>query len=219
LERRPNDAEIQEYAVLESDLDRLVNAIKGIITTSKQDRDWQTARAICNTKGVRGIRATSTVSILLNALRSDGQLSGIDRLAPYRTGGRVRIRSRVHFSFSELDRLLAGLDLAQVAKAFATISPGPGMATASIENTRTQTRRGPKLKPRTQAIYKLCFSLYVTDEWTAARTMEEVNRQYGDDTITEESTVRMYAGRYAKTNKLPKPIKPPTPRRGNVIAG
>jgi hypothetical protein len=198
LERRPNNAEHEEYAVLESDLHRLTLAIGEAVRSDKNDRDWQTATAICRRHRIEGITPKWQVFNLLDDLRSAGNLSGVERLSPYKVGGKPRFRTRVYFNVPELLSLLANRSLGDVAAEYSkpTAKVHQGEVVAEV---RGKSRRGRKTKDSTQAIYKLCYLEYVTHNRTATETMGIVNLRHGEGTIMEESTVRMYAGRYLAT--------------------
>ncbi len=57
---------------------------------------------------------------------------------------------------------------------------------------------------RTQAIHRFCYEKYVTDGKGASTVMAMANKQFGANTIKDNSVVRLYARRYAAKHKLPR---------------
>jgi hypothetical protein len=69
------------------------------------------------------------------------------------------------------------------------------------QESRIGGRPGDK---RTQAIQAFCYEQYVSEDKGATTVMVLANKEFGAGTIKEDSTVRLYARRYAKKNGLPR---------------
>lgn len=125
--RPPRSGSHQEHFIRVTDLDRLVQAIKSAAVDGEQEGDWQTARAICIQYGVVDVPGQAQVSRLLRACHEDGTLRTEER---YR-----RSRKRTHYDVNQLDHLLAGRSLVEVAREFALQPDGDEQSEPQIEPT------------------------------------------------------------------------------------
>ena len=83
----------------------------------------------------------------------------------------------------------------------------PQSESATIDTPKQEPPKNAGGRPTEVAtwdIYEFCYRKYVTEDRTAPVVMELCNRQFEDTPIGEESTVRMYARRYAKKFNKPK---------------
>jgi hypothetical protein len=200
------------HTILEADLCKLTDALRSLVRDGDQEHEWQSVKAICHRYKVTHHRTRIHVHRLLRAAHANGTLSGIEITKQY-TNGCGTIRKSWHFNVQELDRLLAGRSLADVATEFAQAAAHGEPAAAVVAGIRDRAKRGRKPDPRAQAINELCFVEYVNNDKSRSVVMRIVNKQY-PGAILNAKDVKVRADRWAQRNGIQITTKKPTKGEG-----
>jgi hypothetical protein len=214
LRRRPDGRKGRHlYMVIEADAKRLKQEIDAAVDANDLG-NWQTVYRVCLQHRIPGRFARLQVFKLLQQARDAGVLSGVERAVRFPKTGRVC--KRVLFDTEEVDNLLAGRSLADVAEEFFSVTAGGVPAGEAIADIRRKGQRGRNPKPQTQSLYEFCYGEYITKDQSRSTVMRLANAdpRFGPNAIGEESDVRRYAKRFAQPRGLPMPPKSKPARGG-----
>jgi hypothetical protein len=202
VKMRPPNLGGWEHTILDADLDRLAQAVSDAVRKSKSTGQWKTVAEIGRGYGVTTGRALTQVYWLLQAAHAAGELSATE-ITRHFSGRRGRIRKRLHFDVDELDRLLAGRGLVEVANEFAQAKPsGECVAEAEPVAVLQEAPRFRRTNKNTLEMYRVCHDgLYVRRDPRKV-VWKEAIKLFGDKGLSAESSVTMNATRYKKTEEF-----------------
>jgi hypothetical protein len=144
----------KEHAVLEADLDRLLEAVRNVAGERRLSDKWESATEVFERFDVSDIKARIAVNRLLSDLHSAGLLSALKAKKSY-LAGNGQIRELLVFSTEELNSLLGGRPIAEVAAEWANGRLASRKEAAATDGATVQPpdkatgERGPDKQPIT----------------------------------------------------------------------